>query len=416
MKILILILIFLLVVVLFFIVLIYLVNKKYSVAHVNYDTVKTWNDESTDLFNRTYYMNCLNSINFVYNLYADSVTKTNTILGDIIKQVQINFLVEDMNILFSQSSITNRLRKVPLLNLEYYTPFGMIGKIQNSRTGIISFRGTTNVSEWAKDFSSFTLKAFSNLPKSTKNVGTMVALTGMDNISSDLKVGNGWLNIYTNTPGQQTDNNCVCSTNCKNNTCRIVYPNRIGKIAGITECSGPNKPCGLLLCNTCENDAVGDPICKKVFDYVSSHEDDIDDYIICGHSLGAAVATICAFHIANVFPGKVKCLYSFASPMIGNQSFAKSFNPILEDKTFRIANVNDSVPYLPGSTPGKKENNLVKQYENVANTCYTFDQVFPGEKKYSPYYHLLNESYKKSYDTIVANLSDPSYCVQNTNI
>lgn len=416
MNILILILICLLVMILFLIVLIYLVNKKYSVSYVDYDTIDTWEDNTMDLFNKTYYMNCLNFINYIYDLYADSVTKTNTVLGDITKQIEVNFLVVEPKILFSQSNITNRLRKIPLVNMEYYTPFGIIGKIQNSRTGIITFRGTTNLSEWSKDFSSFNLDSPGNLPSSTKNVGSMVAFTGMDKLPTDVQVGNGWLDIYTNTPGQITKNNCVCSSNCKNNSCRIVYPNQMGKIAGISECRGPNKPCGLLLCNQCENDVIGNPICKNIFDYISNHIDEIDDYIVCGHSLGAAVATLCAFHIEKVFPGRVKCLYSFASPMIGNQNFANVFNPLLEEKTFRIANVNDSVPYLPGSTPGKSETNLVKDYKNIANTCYTFDQTFPGEKPYSSYYHFLNQSYKKSFDTIMSNLSDPNFCAQNKKI
>ncbi|MAI14451.1 MAG: hypothetical protein CMM15_10565 [Rhodospirillaceae bacterium] len=411
MNILELLIVLLLLVIIGMIILAYLINRKFTLSAMNYDTVDTWVlDPNENNFNKTNYLNCLNSINYVYDLYVDSVTNVNRILGDIVRQIDVDFLLEDPQILFSQTQISNRLNTLPLLNMQYYTPFGIIARIKNSSTGFISFRGTSNLGEWATDASSFNLVYPSKLTayKTASKFGQRNSLVGVNDsqLPQNCGVGEGWYDVYASTPGQITENNCVCTDTCKDGTCRILYPNQIGKIVGITECSAAPVPCGLLLCDRCKTNEGGKPICNVIYDYVNENTT-INDYIICGHSLGAAVAILCAFHMESVFK-KVRCVYAFASPMVGNQDFANTYDAILKDKTFRISNTNDAIPYLPGSTPGKS-GNLNKDYVNLSNRCYTFTQNFPGFKPYSSKYHSLNDSYKKSYDTIQTNLDDPSF-------
>jgi hypothetical protein len=392
----------------------YLINRKFTLSGMNYDAVDTWSlDPSVNNFNKTNYLNSLNSINYVYDLYIDSVTKVNRVLGDIVRQIKVDFLLDNPTILFSQTNISSGMNQLPLLNMQYYTPFGLIGRIENSTTGFISFRGTSNLSEWATDAKSFSLVYPSKLQPYSKSskFGETNALLGVrdSQLPETCGVGKGWYDVYSSTPGQITENNCVCTDTCKDGTCRILYPNQIGKIIGITECSSAPVPCGLLLCDRCTTNQNGTPMCNVIYDYVSTNTS-ITDYIICGHSLGAAVAILCAFHIESVFK-KVRCVYAFASPMVGNQDFANAYDSILNEKTFRISNTNDTIPYLPGSTPGKS-GDLNKDYVNLANTCYTFTQSFPGMKPYSSKYHSLNDSYKKSYDTIAENLSNPDFFPQ----
>lgn len=73
---------------------------------------------------------------------------------------------------------------------------------------------------------------------------------------------------------------------------------------------------------------------------------------VSGHSLGAALATISALHAAMVCDqhraGCEISLYTFASPRVGDSSFASACNQRL--KSFRIANSEDLVPGLPPAT------------------------------------------------------------------
>jgi hypothetical protein len=63
-----------------------------------------------------------------------------------------------------------------------------------------------------------------------------------------------------------------------------------------------------------------------------------------GHSLGAALATLAAAHAD---PETVSGVYTYGQPRTGNGSFARSYNRLLGDRTFRFVNNNDIVPRVP---------------------------------------------------------------------
>lgn len=65
-----------------------------------------------------------------------------------------------------------------------------------------------------------------------------------------------------------------------------------------------------------------------------------------GHSLGAALATICAAEDALLYKIRIEALYTFGSPKVGDSWFADAFNKIGLN-SWRIANRQDIVPFLP---------------------------------------------------------------------
>jgi len=71
----------------------------------------------------------------------------------------------------------------------------------------------------------------------------------------------------------------------------------------------------------------------------------------CGHSLGAALATLAAAEYGLGGNGSdadaVKGIYTIGQPRIGNRAFAKGFDAVLADKCFRIVNNNDPVAKIP---------------------------------------------------------------------
>jgi predicted lipase len=89
--------------------------------------------------------------------------------------------------------------------------------------------------------------------------------------------------------------------------------------------------------------------------------------IICtGHSLGGALATLCAVDIKYNLPDKVVSAYTFGSPKVGNAEFVKFYNKHVP-QTFRIVNSVDIVPSLPPDIP------LVVNYEHVGELHHLGD-------------------------------------------
>ena len=68
--------------------------------------------------------------------------------------------------------------------------------------------------------------------------------------------------------------------------------------------------------------------------------------IVTGHSLGAALAVLCAVDIQYNFPHKDVQAYLFGCPRVGNKAFSKSYNKRVF-KTLRIVNGNDIVTKVP---------------------------------------------------------------------
>jgi predicted lipase len=68
--------------------------------------------------------------------------------------------------------------------------------------------------------------------------------------------------------------------------------------------------------------------------------------VVCGHSLGGALATLCAIDIQyNALAGDVNC-FTFGSPKVGNKEFIMSYNKRVP-RTFRCYMRNDIVPCMP---------------------------------------------------------------------
>lgn len=101
---------------------------------------------------------------------------------------------------------------------------------------------------------------------------------------------------------------------------------------------------------------------KSIEDFIYKHKS--KECTITGHSLGAAMATICAARLQDEFSNI--SLYTFGSPRVGNKEFVNS----IKIKHHRWVNNNDAVTRVPPALLGFKhhgELNYLNFYGNVRN-------------------------------------------------
>ena len=76
----------------------------------------------------------------------------------------------------------------------------------------------------------------------------------------------------------------------------------------------------------------------------------VEAIYVTGHSYGAAQSVLMGYQLAAHSPeifAKVRGIYSFAQPMVGNREFADAAGPALEGRLFRFIYEKDVVPAIP---------------------------------------------------------------------
>ncbi len=83
----------------------------------------------------------------------------------------------------------------------------------------------------------------------------------------------------------------------------------------------------------------------RIHDHIKSSS--ATRYRVTGHSLGGAIATLCAIDLQYNFSPKIAVeAYTFGSPRVGNDAFTDSYNRRVPD-TWRVVNGWDAVVGLP---------------------------------------------------------------------
>lgn len=95
-------------------------------------------------------------------------------------------------------------------------------------------------------------------------------------------------------------------------------------------------------------EAVRDQVIARVLTLLEDHQ--IDELAVTGHSLGGALATLCAHDLEiEVGQSNVTC-YTFGAPRVGGSVFVADFDDLIRE-SFRFVTHGDIVPTLPPSIP-----------------------------------------------------------------
>jgi hypothetical protein len=94
-----------------------------------------------------------------------------------------------------------------------------------------------------------------------------------------------------------------------------------------------------------------DQIFPTIQKLVSDHQGNVNQILITGHSLGAALGNLTAAHLIGTGTSKAETMtaYSFSGPRTGDPIFAAKYNREVI-RAWRIFNTEDLVPTLPLST------------------------------------------------------------------
>jgi hypothetical protein len=136
-----------------------------------------------------------------------------------------------------------------------------------------------------------------------------------------------------------------------------------------------------------------------------------------GHSLGGALATICAFDLASRFPGLKITEYTYGQPRVGNHEFANALNKLVPSN-FRLVCEGDLVSTMPKLLFLYKHAGIEILIDKRGN-CVV-DPTFV-EKKMKPVGHTVSDHYLAAYKISLEKLAllhpeDRSYFGQRFGI
>jgi hypothetical protein len=327
------------------------------------DSSDLWSIDTT--FNKNNYTQCCNTISYIYSIVNKLNITSADVKSDLASDLKINnaVLILGTDNYFTESLSDTQVKAK-------YDLIGIVGQLSEpgkTNIGVIAFRGTQSNQNWTSNFVSNVVQAI-DLSKpediDPSVPGKYVTLPDVppSQFKPDTNVGKGWYELYTRVQGAKTVSGCVCAGPCtarlKSNildadNCIIIDPDQVSSIANNGTCK-PQTPVRDVVgikeqCDGCiDHNASSPAIAQLVLDAVRSLQaKGVTSFIITGHSLGGALATICSYHLVKA-GAEIHSIYTFASPKTGNDVFVKDYNTLIpENKVFRVYNPKDLVVSVP---------------------------------------------------------------------
>uniref|UniRef100_A0A0K0F1Q4 Lipase_3 domain-containing protein n=1 Tax=Strongyloides venezuelensis TaxID=75913 RepID=A0A0K0F1Q4_STRVS len=125
---------------------------------------------------------------------------------------------------------------------------------------------------------------------------------------------------------------------------------------------------------------------------------------VTGHSLGGALAALCAakIRVENIRKSKEIFLYTFGQPRVGSSKFAFNFDKLVPN-SWRVIHSEDIVPHMPPCGKAPSVNLFEKIVKKISVPC-------DPSVKYMPYHHGTEIWYPNGMgenDTFIECLGKP---------
>ncbi|AHV97924.1 lipase family protein [Paenibacillus sp. 7124] len=130
---------------------------------------------------------------------------------------------------------------------------------------------------------------------------------------------------------------------------------------------------------------------------------------ITGHSLGAALATLCATDIAVNTAYRSPNLYTYGSPRVGDPAFSKAFTEYVRNSC-RIANLYDLVTYTPPTIyklPKREKKYYYSHVQTFSSLSFQNGGIGPNHVIGS-YFAALSRLHPKYTEALCA--TNPGFC------
>jgi len=332
---------------------------------------------------------CIRLIMKIY--YYEKVSHSHIVKMTTIEKAFEKLGIYDVRLLFAYSAagsmsmkagvlVTSLLKnvakkeftKIPTAN-PVLSLIGIMGKIGNTESvrGMVAFRGTLANSDWAANLTFQRINIFPRNNLSTKVRQNSDSLLDSQPLLGPLPsrftkhavyIHEGFFNLYTRNTGLEVVktlddgtiySRCFCASLCegrlrnKAKECLVLPAMDISKIDVPCELEETEIKSGSIRCG--DSSQLSPSIQQQIMTYKNTVYSGVTEWIVTGHSLGGALATITATHLELLQPGSVVGLYTIASPMVGERTFSNLFHDILHlgDRTFRLYHLSDPVPNLP---------------------------------------------------------------------
>lgn len=137
---------------------------------------------------------------------------------------------------------------------------------------------------------------------------------------------------------------------------------------------------------------------------LSTSECENPSIVVCGHSLGGALATICAFDISLQYNFDDLTVYNFGCPRVGNRKFAHVVNERIP-KLFRVVYQGDAVYSVPPIWKGYVHCGIEVWISGNGDTIFDMPGLLRDAMPFriAPNDHRL-KSYKYALDKLCLNL------------
>jgi len=150
----------------------------------------------------------------------------------------------------------------------------------------------------------------------------------------------------------------------------------------------------------------------------SEFQGDKSTIYVTGHSLGGALAQLCAIYLAQVNPDMNVKMINFGAPRIGNQNFAEWADELSNLSAWRFVNDFDTIPRTPANTLGYEHSgHLMDMKRGRCRAYYRQDGGNGYAGVYNSWYYSgLNptDHLSSNYRTILRNKQDkPDYWPAN---